>query len=196
VRPRVVFATTNQGKLAELRALMGDRLEVVSAADAAPTLEVEEDQPDFAGNARKKAHAFSAATGLPALADDSGLCIDALGGEPGVKSARWEKDDAARIAKALRLLAGVEDERRTARFVCALCFSLPGAADLEVRGSCEGRITRAPRGTNGFGYDPIFEVAGLGKTMAELTRDEKSGHSHRGAAFRALLPKLLAALVS
>jgi XTP/dITP diphosphohydrolase len=192
----IVLASGNPGKKAEIEQLLapfGTR--VVTQVELGIT-EADEPHDSFLANALAKARHACFATRLPALADDSGLCIDALGGEPGVKSARWEKDDAARIAKALRLLAGVEDERRTARFVCALCFSLPGAADLEVRGSCEGRITRAPRGTNGFGYDPIFEVAGLGKTMAELTRDEKSGHSHRGAAFRALLPKLLAALVS
>jgi XTP/dITP diphosphohydrolase len=194
LKPRVVFATTNPGKLAELRALMGDRVEVVSATAAAPGVEVEEDQPDFAANARKKAREFCAATGLPALADDSGLCIDALGGEPGVLSARWEETDARRVAKALRRLEGVIELQRTARFVCALCLALPDGRTVEVEGRCEGRITREPRGGNGFGYDPIFEVNALGKTMAELTRDEKSKSSHRGAAFRDLLPRLLAAL--
>lgn len=193
---KLVFATTNPGKLLELRSLMGDRAEVLSATQAAPGLQVAEDQPDFAGNARKKAQAFVRATGLPALADDSGLCIDALGGEPGVFSARWEESDARRIAKALRRLEGVIDQRRTARFVCALCLALPDGQTLEVEGACEGRITRAPRGARGFGYDPIFEVEGLGKTMAELTVEEKSAVSHRGAAFRRLAPLLEGLLVT
>ena len=194
MRPRLVFATTNPGKLAELQALLGDRVAVVSAAEAAPGLAVDEDAPDFEGNARKKARAFCGATGLPALADDSGLCIDALGGAPGVVSARWAPTDAERIARALRELAGVPPEGRTARFVCALCLALPSGEELVELGRCEGRIAAAPRGQHGFGYDPIFEVEGTPRTLAELSRDEKSARSHRGNAFRALLPRLLEAL--
>jgi XTP/dITP diphosphohydrolase len=193
VTHRLVFATTNPGKRRELRVLVGDRFEVKSATEVAPGLEVEEDQPDFAGNARKKAQEFLKASGLPSLADDSGLCIDALGGEPGVYSARWEETDTRRIEKALRKLNGVIELQRTARFVCALCLAMPDGRLIEVQGRCEGVITREPRGTNGFGYDPIFQVAGLSKTMAELTLDEKSAHSHRGAAFRELLPRMVAA---
>lgn len=190
---RLVFATTNPGKLRELRALVGEQFEVQSATEAAAGLEVVEDQPDFAGNARKKAQEFLKATGLPSLADDSGLCIDALGGEPGVYSARWEETDTRRIEKALRKLVGVIELKRTARFVCALCLAMPDGRLIEVQGRCEGLITREPRGANGFGYDPIFQVAGLNKTMAELTLDEKSAHSHRGAAFRELHPRMVAA---
>lgn len=194
MKPRLVFATTNPGKLKELTALMGDRVQLVPADAAAPGLEVVEDQPDFAGNARKKAQAFCAAANLPALADDSGLSIDALGGEPGVFSARWAPTDQARIAKALERLAGVPKARRGAHFACALCLALPGGETVEVQGRCEGRIAAAPRGSNGFGYDPIFLVEGLGQTMAELTAEQKSAHSHRGRAFRAILPLALAAL--
>jgi XTP/dITP diphosphohydrolase len=193
VSHRLVFATTNPGKLRELRVLVGEQFEVKSATEAAPGLEIIEDQPDFAGNARKKAQEFLKATGLPSLADDSGLCIDALGGEPGVYSARWEETDSRRIAKALRKLEGVIDLQRTARFVCALCLAMPDGRLIEVQGRCEGVITRAPRGTNGFGYDPVFQVAGLSRTMAELSLDEKSAHSHRGAAFRELHPRMVAA---
>lgn len=193
---KLVFATTNPGKLLELRNLMGGRAEVLSATQAAPGLEVAEDQPDFAGNARKKAQEFVRATGLPALADDSGLCIDALGGEPGVLSARWEETDARRIAKALRRLEGIIDQRRTAHFVCALCLALPDGRTVEVEGRCDGRITREPRGAHGFGYDPIFEVESLGKTMAELSVEEKSAVSHRGMAFRLLAPRLNALLLN
>jgi XTP/dITP diphosphohydrolase len=193
VSHRLVFATTNPGKLRELRVLVGEQFEVKSATEAAPGLEIIEDQPDFAGNARKKAQEFLKATGLPSLADDSGLCIDALGGEPGVYSARWEETDSRRIAKALRKLEGVIDLQRTARFVCALCLAMPDSRLIEVQRRCEGVITRAPRGTNGFGYDPVFQVAGLSRTMAELSLDEKSAHSHRGAAFRELHPRMVAA---
>lgn len=184
---KLVFATTNQKKLIELKELLGDEVELVSPG----TLEVDEDQPSFEGNAEKKAKAWCERFKLPALADDSGLCVDALGGRPGVLSARYAPDDASRIAKLLKELEGVPTEKRTARFRCALAYAQPGRpVRLEV-GDCEGVITLAPRGSHGFGYDPIFEVKGLGKTMAELTSSEKSRISHRGRAFRIMVPHLL-----
>lgn len=186
----LVFATTNQGKVGELRALLGEGWVVQTAADFPHLPEVEEDRDTFEGNAQKKAQAFAAALGLWALADDSGLCVDALDGRPGVHSARYGADDRGRIARLLAELQGVPAERRGARFECALCLAGPGGAPLEVtRGRCLGAIGFEPRGSHGFGYDPVF-VFPDGRTLAELSRDEKSAVSHRGAAFRALLPLL------
>lgn len=189
----LVFATTNPGKLKELRALVGESVRVLSAADVPDAPEVVEDAPDFEGNARKKALEWAKAVGEWALADDSGLCVDALDGRPGVFSARYAPTEAERNQKLLGELKDVPRERRTARFECALCLASPGGDTETARGTCEGRIGDAPRGTNGFGYDPVF-VLRDGRTMAELTRDEKSALSHRGAAFRALLPRLRARL--
>jgi XTP/dITP diphosphohydrolase len=186
----LVFATSNAGKKKELEALLGAGWLVKSAADFPDVPEVDEDQPTFEGNAAKKAHAFAKATGLLALADDSGLCVDALDGRPGVHSARYGRTDGERIGRLLAELKDVPDERRTARFECALCLVTPDGEATFTRGTCEGRIIHAPRGTNGFGYDPIFELPG-GKTMAELSRDEKSAVSHRGHAFRKLANLLL-----
>lgn len=185
----LVFATSNPGKKKELEALLGPGWVVKSAADFPEIPEVDEDQPTFEGNAAKKARAFAKATGLLALADDSGLCVDALDGRPGVYSARYGNSDGDRIARLLKELDAVPDEKRTARFECALCLATPDGKETFTRGTCEGRIIRAPRGSNGFGYDPIFELPG-GKTMAELARDEKSAVSHRGNAFRQLAHSL------
>lgn len=192
-KPRLLFATTNAGKLRELRGLVGDAVEVVSLKDLPPVPEPEEDGVTFEENAAKKARAYAEATGLPALADDSGLCVDALGGRPGVYSARYaEGDDRARYEKLLGELSGVPEAQRTAAFVCALCFARPGgAAPLIEVGRCEGRIGHAPRGSHGFGYDPVFLLT-ADKTMAELTSEEKASLSHRGAAFRKMRPHLLA----
>jgi XTP/dITP diphosphohydrolase len=180
---KLVFATTNLGKLAELRELVTG-LDVVSAADAAPGLEVDEDRDTFAGNAEKKAREFLKVTGLPSLADDSGLCVDALGGRPGVLSARYAPTDAERIEKLLAELNGVANRR--ARFVCALCLARPDGTLETAEGTCEGEILAAPRGTQGFGYDPIFLIPSLGKTLAELARPQKAGLSHRGMAMRVM----------
>jgi XTP/dITP diphosphohydrolase len=193
MKPRLLFATTNAGKLRELRGLVGDAVEVLALSDLPPVPEPVENGATFEENAELKARAYANATGVPALADDSGLCVDALGGRPGVHSARYaEGSDAARYEKLLRELSGVPDEKRTAAFVCALCLALPGqgAARIEV-GRCEGRIGHEPRGSHGFGYDPVFLLPG-GKTMAELTKEEKAGISHRGHAFQKMKPQLLA----
>ena len=187
---KLVFATRNRGKLAELRDLIGHRLEVLSAEEVAAP-EVEEDGRTFEENARKKATACARASGLPALADDSGLCVDALGGEPGVRSARYaQPDDRARCDKLLQALQGVPEERRGAAFQCALCLALPDGRTFVSQGECRGLIAQAPRGGGGFGYDPIFQLEPGGRTLAELSREEKARVSHRGKAFRAMAPRL------
>ncbi|MGZ3460951.1 MAG: RdgB/HAM1 family non-canonical purine NTP pyrophosphatase [Archangium sp.] len=193
MKPRLLFATTNAGKLRELRGLVGDAVEVLALSDLPPVPEPVEDGDTFEQNAEIKARAYADATGLPALADDSGLCVDALGGRPGVHSARYaEGSDQARYEKLLGELSGVPDEARTAAFVCALCLALPGRGRSLVEvGRCEGRIGHEPRGSHGFGYDPVFVLPG-GKTLAELTSEEKAGLSHRGVAFRKMRPHLLA----
>lgn len=195
MKPKLLFATGNAGKLRELRALVGDAVEVVSLKDLPPVPEPVEDGATFEENAVKKARAYSEATGLPALADDSGLCVDALDGRPGVHSARYAPgDDKARYEKLLADLADVPEEKRTASFRCALAL-VTGKGDsprVEV-GRCEGVILRAPKGTNGFGYDPVFQVEGEGgRSMAELAPEEKSRVSHRARAFQLMRRHLLA----
>lgn len=179
---KLIFATTNVGKLAELKALVGDRIQVLSANDVglAP---VDEDADSFAGNAVKKAESATRATGLWALADDSGLCVEALGGRPGVHSARYGRDDGERMGRILQELEATDPALRVATFECALALCGPGVATVVERGTCTGRIALAPRGTQGFGYDPIFECTPDGRTFAELSRDEKAKYSHRGQAF-------------
>lgn len=205
MRGPLVFATRNPGKLRELRQLITG-IEVIDVGEAAARLgraipDVVEDADTFAGNAIKKARAVSAATGLPALADDSGLEVDALGGAPGVYSARYagdQHDDAANNAKLLAALAGVPTAQRTARFRAALALadvSGPlGAEVLVADGACEGVILDAPRGTGGFGYDPLFFAPELGQTFAEAGVGPKSDLSHRARAMRAMRPRLLAYL--
>ena len=180
---RLAFASGNQHKVAEIAAMLAPHgWEVVPLS-----LTVEEDAPTFAGNAEKKARAALAASGLPSLADDSGLEVDALDGAPGVLSARYAGepcDDGANNRKLLGALAGVPDARRTARFRCALVFVDADGTRLATDGTCEGRIGHAPRGSGGFGYDPLFLVDGdaRGRTMAELAPDEKNRISHRARA--------------
>jgi XTP/dITP diphosphohydrolase len=201
----LVFATRNPGKLVELRALLPG-VDVLSIDEAEARLgvtiaEVVEDADTFAGNAIKKAREVSAATGLPALADDSGLEVDALGGAPGVYSARYAGDgagDAANNTKLLAALAGVPPEHRTARFRSVLALA-DGAGRLGDRvltadGVAEGVVLEAPRGTGGFGYDPLFYFPPLGHTFAELGTGPKNDLSHRARAMRALAPELLAYL--
>jgi XTP/dITP diphosphohydrolase len=191
---RVVFATRNRGKLRELVPLFDELalgFELVTIDELAPDTELREDALTFEENALAKARQAAAATGLPALADDSGLEVDALGGAPGVHSARYAGagvSDAANNAKLLEALRGVPAERRGARYRCVAAFVDP-ARGLELwrAGACEGRLLEAPRGSGGFGYDPLFEVPDRGSvTMAEIPLDEKNRLSHRAAAFRAL----------
>lgn len=191
---RLVLATRNAHKVAELQQILqGAGLDVelvgVDAFDDVP--DVPETGLTFAANALLKAHAVARATGLPAVADDSGLCVDALGGMPGIFSARWagtHGDDRANLELLLAQLSDIADEHRGAHFTCAAALALPDGTERVVEGRLPGRLTRAPRGTNGFGYDPILQVDGDTRTAAELTPDEKNAISHRGRAFRALAP--------
>lgn len=200
----LVFATRNPGKLVELRQLLPD-IAVLGIDEAAARLgraipEVVEDADTFAGNAAKKAREVSRATGCPALADDSGLEVDALGGAPGVWSARYAggAGDAANNAKLLAALAGMPPERRTARFRAVLALADAtgplGDAVITAEGACEGVVLDAPRGTGGFGYDPLFLVPALGQTFAELGVGTKGDLSHRARAMQAIRPRLLAYL--
>jgi XTP/dITP diphosphohydrolase len=198
---RVVFATRNRGKLRELVPLfeeLGLGLDLVTIDTIAPDAELREDALTFEENALAKARQAAAATGLPALADDSGLEADALGGAPGVHSARYAgpgATDAANNAKLLEALRGVPPERRGARYRCVAAFVDPARGlELTRAGACEGRLLEAPRGAGGFGYDPLFELPGRGLTMAEIHLDEKNRLSHRAAAFRALAAALAGAL--
>jgi XTP/dITP diphosphohydrolase len=194
-----VFATRNRGKLVELRDLLpGIDVRAIDEVGLAVP-EVVEDADTFAGNAIKKAREVSAATRLPALADDSGLEVDALGGAPGVYSARYAGEgagDAANNAKLLAALAGVTN--RTARFRAVLALADVtgplGDRTITADGTCEGLLLDAPRGTGGFGYDPLFLVPALGQTFAELGLGTKSDMSHRARAMRAMRPQLVAYL--
>jgi XTP/dITP diphosphohydrolase len=196
---QLVFATRNRGKLVELRELLPG-IDVISAADLdAP--DVIEDADTFIGNATKKAREISELSGLPALADDSGLEVDALGGAPGVYSARYAGEpcnDAANNSKLLAALAGVPRERRTARFRAVLALADVrgplGARVITADGACEGVILDAPRGTGGFGYDPLFFAPELGMTFAEAGVGPKGQLSHRARAMRAIEAELLAYL--
>jgi len=197
---RLVFATRNQGKLRELRQLLSDLpgLQVVSLDDLPGAPEVEEDRDTFAGNATKKAVETMRFCGLPVLADDSGLEVDALDSAPGVRSARYAGEgasDADRIDLLLRNLRGIPEARRTARFRCAVVLADPARPQGEVElreGACEGRILTEPRGAGGFGYDPVFLVPGEGLTFAELSAGRKNAISHRGRAVRAMVDYLRA----
>ena len=185
-----ILASNNENKLAELRRiLLPLGLNVVSAKEAtAGELEVEERGETFEENARLKAMAFMEETGLAAIGDDSGLMVDALDGAPGIYSARYAGEGApndARIAKLLDNLQGVPEEKRTAKFVSAICCVFPDGREVTVRGECHGRIGFAPVGENGFGYDPVF-ISESGKTFAQLTSAEKDKISHRGNALRKL----------
>jgi XTP/dITP diphosphohydrolase len=194
----IVIATTNEGKLNELRALLGDLpVQLLSVTDVlGDKPAISEDGVTFDQNASVKARTISRATSLYALADDSGLEVDALGGRPGVRSARFAHEratDAENNAALLRELEEVGDEGRGAKFRCVLALASPWAPDHveTVEGSCEGFIARAPRGSGGFGYDPLFIVPELGgRVMAELSEDEKNSVSHRARAVRALRPVL------
>lgn len=197
---RLLVATRNAGKLVELRALLGDLASglTLETLDEHPEVgDLDEPGETFEENARAKAVRAARAAKLHVLGEDSGLEVDALGGAPGVRSARYaggHGDDAANLAKLMTELGAASDRR--ARFVCVAVLADPdGRVVAETRGTCEGAITLAPRGANGFGYDPVFAPAARpDRTMAELSRDEKAGLSHRGHALRAILPQIRAAL--
>jgi XTP/dITP diphosphohydrolase len=192
-----VLATRNRHKLREIAALIAEAglpFELVAIDDVAPGVALVEDEATFEANAIAKAQQAAAATGMAALADDSGIEVDALGGAPGVRSARFAGepcDDERNNLKLLAELRGVSAETRTARYRCAAAF-VDASRALVRTGACEGRVLEAPRGSGGFGYDPLFLVERLGRTMAELAPAEKNQLSHRAAAFRALAVALRA----
>ncbi|MFF1795471.1 RdgB/HAM1 family non-canonical purine NTP pyrophosphatase [Kitasatospora sp. NPDC086009] len=193
---RLILATRNQNKVAELRAILGEAgldVELVGA-DAYPEIpDVRETGVTFAENSLLKAHALAQATGLPAVADDSGLCVDVLGGAPGIFSARWagkHGDDRANLDLLLAQLGDIAPEHRGAHFFCAAALALPDGTERVVEGRLLGTLRTAPAGEGGFGYDPILEPLGETRTCAELTAAEKNAISHRGKAFRALAPVL------
>ncbi|MET9182075.1 RdgB/HAM1 family non-canonical purine NTP pyrophosphatase [Kitasatospora aureofaciens] len=191
---RLILATRNQHKVAELRAILGDAgLDVdLVGADAYPEIpDVPETGVTFAENALLKAHALARATGLPAVADDSGLCVDVLNGAPGIFSARWSGkhgDDRANLDLLLAQLSDIAEPHRGAHFFCAAALALPDGTERVVEGRLLGTLRTAPAGDGGFGYDPILQPLGETRTCAELTADEKNAISHRGQAFRALAP--------
>ena len=206
----ICAASNNAGKLKELRRIL-ERMghEVKSLRELGITLDPEETGTTFAENARIKAEAFCKASGLPTVADDSGLCVDALNGAPGVYSARYcghHGDDAANNAKLLREMANVPEEKRTARFVSAVCFLLPDGRELLVEGECPGSVAFTETGSNGFGYDPLFIPDRVGlpdgttventarRSYAELADGEKDAISHRGRAMEKLDAQLPAFL--
>lgn len=188
---RLVVASSNEKKRKEIAAILGELGIEIVAADQTLFVEVEEDADCFSGNARLKAEAFAEANQCAALADDSGLCVDALNGAPGVYSSRFagaNASDTDNNKKLLRDMQGIEN--RTARFACALHLSLPGGRSLTAEGSVEGVIRRSPAGDSGFGYDPLFFCPELGKVFAEASAEEKASVSHRARALRILAGKL------
>lgn len=191
---RLILATRNANKVTELRAILaGAGLDVeLVGADAYPEVpDVKETGVTFAENALLKAHALARATGLPAVADDSGLCVDVLNGAPGIFSARWagrHGDDRANLDLLLAQLADIADGHRGAHFACAAALALPDGTERVVEGRLRGTLRHTPSGSGGFGYDPILQPLGETRTCAELTPDEKNAISHRGEAFRGLVP--------
>ncbi|MFD1831800.1 MULTISPECIES: RdgB/HAM1 family non-canonical purine NTP pyrophosphatase [Streptomyces] len=191
---RLILATRNAHKVRELEAILsatGLDLDLVGA-DAYPEVpDVKETGTTFAENALLKARTLARATGLPAVADDSGLCVDVLGGAPGIFSARWagrHGDDKANLDLLLAQLSDIDDPHRTAHFACAAALALPDGTERVVEGHLPGTLRRTPAGSGGFGYDPILQPEGESRTCAELSPEEKNAISHRGRAFRELAP--------
>jgi XTP/dITP diphosphohydrolase len=193
---RLILATRNAGKVTELHAILASAglSHELLGADAYPDVpDVKETGITFAENALLKAHAMAQATGFPAVADDSGLCVDVLNGAPGIFSARWagrHGDDEANLRLLLAQLADIEDPHRGAHFACAAALALPDGTERVVEGHLTGILRHTPAGTGGFGYDPILQPEGETRTCAELTAAEKNAISHRGQAFRALVAVL------
>lgn len=192
--PEILLASKNPGKLRELREIAADTPLIWQGLSDFPDVPTAvEDGDTFAENARRKALHYAAATGMYTLADDSGLEVDYLNGAPGVHSARYAgtpHDDAANNRRLLRVLAGVPRERRTARFRCAMAFVRPDELLCESEGTLEGLIIATPRGENGFGFDPLFLIPALERTVAELPAEQKNALSHRGQALRAILSQI------
>ena len=190
---KLILASNNVNKLREFRQLVeGLDIELLSQKEAGFDFEVDENGSTFEENAFLKASAVTKATGLAAVADDSGLCVDALNGEPGIYSARYGAGHASSDSERYRYLLGkmknITD--RSARFVCCICCTFPDGRIITARGECEGEILTAPKGSGGFGYDPVFHPLCSDKGMAELTPEEKNAISHRGNALRAFIPLL------
>lgn len=191
---RLILATRNAGKIVELRAILAEAglpHDLVGAETYPEIPDVKETGVTFAENALLKAHALAQATGHPAVADDSGLCVDVLGGAPGIFSARWSGthgDDQANLDLLLAQLSDIAAPHRTAHFACAAALALPDGTERVVEGQLRGTLRPVPAGTNGFGYDPILQPDGETRTCAELSPAEKNAISHRGKAFRALVP--------
>ena len=187
---KVLIASNNSHKVEEFRRLLeGLPIHLVTPRDAGLTLDVEETGETFEENARLKAHAFAHASGLPALADDSGIEVDALDGRPGVRSARYGGpglDDPARTQLLLREMADVPDGKRTCRYRVVVVLAQPDGTERVAEGACKGVVARTAAGSNGFGYDPIFHVPEFGRTIAQLSPEQKDAISHRGKAARAI----------
>ncbi|MFJ2507687.1 RdgB/HAM1 family non-canonical purine NTP pyrophosphatase [Arthrobacter citreus] len=203
--PRLVLATRNAGKLNELRDLLRGRIDGLDVdtqvidAETAGVPDVPETGVTFEGNSLLKARAVAEASGLPAIADDSGLAVDVLGGAPGIFSARWSGvhgNDQANLDLLLAQLGDIGPEHRGAAFICAAALAVPGGEDVVERGELRGTLLAEPRGTGGFGYDPVLQPAGETRSCAELSRAEKNAISHRGQAFRALLPAIIRVLAA
>ena len=190
---KLILASQNANKLREFRAMFAPLgVTLLSQSDAGLSLDVEETGSTFEANARLKAEAVLRATGIAAIADDSGLAVDSLGGAPGVYSHRYgnQPDDAARCRYLLEQMRDIPEELRTAKFVSAIVSLFPDGQEITARGECSGIILREMRGENGFGYDPVFFFPEYGKTFAELTMTEKNEISHRGRALRAFYTQL------
>lgn len=200
---KLVLATRNQGKIVEFRrildALAPGAIELIGVDQFPDLVDVEETGSTFEDNSLLKARYTCQATGLPAIADDSGLCVDALNGDPGIFSARWagsHGNDQANLEKVLAQLKDVPDEKRTAHFMCVASLVLPDGREQVAEGRFEGHILHAPVGENGFGYDPIFQPLGLSISSAQMSAEEKDLVSHRGKSLRAIAPHVIQLLSS
>jgi XTP/dITP diphosphohydrolase len=200
---KLVLATRNQGKITEFRRILEElapgQIELIGVDQFPDLVDVDETGATFEENSLLKARYTCQATGLPAIADDSGLCVDALNGDPGIFSARWagvHGNDQANLEKVLAQLKDVPDEKRTAYFICVASLVLPDGREQVAEGRFEGRILHAPVGTNGFGYDPIFQPLGLSISSAQMSAQEKDVVSHRGKSLRAIAPHVIQMLAS
>ena len=200
---KLVLATRNQGKIEEFRRILEElapgQIDLIGVDQFPHLVDVDETGLSFEENSLLKARYTSEATGLPAIADDSGLCVDALNGDPGIYSARWagtHGDDRANLEKVLAQLKDVPDEKRTAYFICVASLVLPDGRQKVAEGRFEGHILHSPVGNNGFGYDPIFQPLGMSISSAQMSAEEKDLVSHRGKSLRSLAPHVIQMLAS